>query len=181
MTQISKYNFIQGKYEELSIELGKKDKEMMILRNDLGVVKNEASQLRLDLSSAQEQLAASTLENDQLQSNLLSYKDINNQMNIQIQKTEQLKKSYDVVIRDRDELRSKNQRMKSHLEQLYRKIKEYEDERWLILRPLTFSASAKYGSSTRWCTTYQKEKNYRKSIRLVEKLRASYSFLKSKN
>ena len=39
-------------------------------------------------------------------------------------------------------------------------IKEYEDERWLILRPLTFSASAKYGSSTRWCTTYQKEKNY---------------------
>lgn len=39
-------------------------------------------------------------------------------------------------------------------------IKEYEDEKWLILRPLTFSASAKYGSSTRWCTTYQKEKNY---------------------
>jgi hypothetical protein len=39
-------------------------------------------------------------------------------------------------------------------------IKEFEDERWVILRPLTFSASAKYGSSTRWCTTYQKEKNY---------------------
>jgi hypothetical protein len=39
-------------------------------------------------------------------------------------------------------------------------IREFEDERWVILRPLTFSASAKYGSSTRWCTTYQKEKNY---------------------
>lgn len=39
-------------------------------------------------------------------------------------------------------------------------IKEYEDEKWLAVRPLTFSASAKYGASTRWCTTYQKEKNY---------------------
>jgi hypothetical protein len=39
-------------------------------------------------------------------------------------------------------------------------IKEYEDERWVVVRPLTFSASAKYGASTRWCTTYQKEKNY---------------------
>jgi hypothetical protein len=39
-------------------------------------------------------------------------------------------------------------------------IKEYEDERWVIVRPLTFSASAKYGASTRWCTTYQREKNY---------------------
>ena len=39
-------------------------------------------------------------------------------------------------------------------------IKEFEDEKWVILRPLTFSASAKYGASTRWCTTYQKEKNY---------------------
>lgn len=39
-------------------------------------------------------------------------------------------------------------------------IREFEDEKWLILRPLTFSASAKYGASTRWCTTYQREKNY---------------------
>jgi hypothetical protein len=39
-------------------------------------------------------------------------------------------------------------------------IKEYEDEKWLAVRPLTFSASAKYGASTRWCTTYQKEKQY---------------------
>ena len=39
-------------------------------------------------------------------------------------------------------------------------IKEYEDEKWLVVRPLTFQASMKYGASTRWCTTYQKEKNY---------------------
>ena len=39
-------------------------------------------------------------------------------------------------------------------------IKEFEDEKWIAVRPLTFSASAKYGASTRWCTTYQKEKNY---------------------
>ena len=39
-------------------------------------------------------------------------------------------------------------------------IKEHEDEKWLIVRPLTFSSSAKYGASTRWCTTYQKEKQY---------------------
>jgi hypothetical protein len=30
----------------------------------------------------------------------------------------------------------------------------------VAVRPLTFSASSKYGSSTRWCTTYQREKNY---------------------
>lgn len=39
-------------------------------------------------------------------------------------------------------------------------IKEYEDDIWVIVRPLTFQSSAKYGASTRWCTTYQKEKQY---------------------
>jgi hypothetical protein len=39
-------------------------------------------------------------------------------------------------------------------------IKDYEDEKWVAVRPLTFSASAKYGAGTRWCTTYQKEKQY---------------------
>lgn len=39
-------------------------------------------------------------------------------------------------------------------------IKEYEDETWLAVRPLTFGASSKYGSSTRWCTTYKNEKQY---------------------
>lgn len=39
-------------------------------------------------------------------------------------------------------------------------IKEFEDETWVIVRPLTFAASVKYGAGTRWCTTYQREKNY---------------------
>jgi hypothetical protein len=39
-------------------------------------------------------------------------------------------------------------------------IREYEDETWIAVRPLTFTASAKYGAGTRWCTTYQREKVY---------------------
>jgi hypothetical protein len=35
---------------------------------------------------------------------------------------------------------------------------EYEDDVWLILRPLTFESSSKYGASTKWCTTYSKDK-----------------------
>jgi len=38
--------------------------------------------------------------------------------------------------------------------------KEYEDETWIAVRPLSFEASAKYGASTKWCTTYKKEKEY---------------------
>jgi hypothetical protein len=38
--------------------------------------------------------------------------------------------------------------------------KEYEDDKWLMIRPLTFQSSCKYGSSTRWCTTYKNEKQY---------------------
>lgn len=51
--------------------------------------------------------------------------------------------------------------MKEHIKELEGQVvKEYEDDKWLAVRPLTFSASAKYGSSTRWCTTYEREKNY---------------------
>jgi len=39
-------------------------------------------------------------------------------------------------------------------------VKEYENETWLALRPLTFGASSKYGSATKWCTTYQSDKQY---------------------
>lgn len=39
-------------------------------------------------------------------------------------------------------------------------IKEYEDDDWVIIRPLTFQSSSKYGASTKWCTTYEKEKQY---------------------
>lgn len=39
-------------------------------------------------------------------------------------------------------------------------IKEYEDDTWLFIRPLTFSSSLRYGSGTKWCTTSKKEKSY---------------------
>lgn len=32
-------------------------------------------------------------------------------------------------------------------------VKVFEDDKWLLIRPLTWEASKKYGSSTRWCTT----------------------------
>ena len=32
-------------------------------------------------------------------------------------------------------------------------INVFEDDRWLLVRPLTWEASKKYGSATRWCTT----------------------------
>lgn len=35
--------------------------------------------------------------------------------------------------------------------------KEYEDDSWLIIRPLTHEASKKYGATTRWCTTSEKD------------------------
>lgn len=38
--------------------------------------------------------------------------------------------------------------------------KEYEDEKWVCVRPLSFASSRKYGASTKWCTTYEKEKQY---------------------
>jgi hypothetical protein len=39
-------------------------------------------------------------------------------------------------------------------------IREHDDNTWLALRPLTFGASSKYGAATRWCTTYQNDKQY---------------------
>lgn len=39
-------------------------------------------------------------------------------------------------------------------------IREHDDETWLALRPLTFGASSKYGAATKWCTTYQYDKQY---------------------
>jgi hypothetical protein len=39
-------------------------------------------------------------------------------------------------------------------------VKVHEDDEWLVVRPLTFEASAKYGAGTKWCTTYQTEKQY---------------------
>jgi hypothetical protein len=39
-------------------------------------------------------------------------------------------------------------------------VKEHEDDVWLALRPLTFGSSSKYGAGTKWCTTYQNDKQY---------------------
>jgi hypothetical protein len=30
----------------------------------------------------------------------------------------------------------------------------HNDENWLVIRPLSFASSAKYGASTKWCTTF---------------------------
>ena len=51
--------------------------------------------------------------------------------------------------------------MKEYTKELENQIiKEYEDATWLALRPLTFESSVKYGASTKWCTTYSREKEY---------------------
>jgi hypothetical protein len=39
-------------------------------------------------------------------------------------------------------------------------LKEFEDERWLIVRPLSFQSSLRYGAATKWCTTFKREKDY---------------------
>ncbi len=39
-------------------------------------------------------------------------------------------------------------------------VKVYEDSEWLILRPLTYGASRKYGSNTKWCTTSENNPEY---------------------
>jgi hypothetical protein len=39
-------------------------------------------------------------------------------------------------------------------------IKVFEDDEWLLLRPLTYLASKKYGSNTKWCTTQSNNSEY---------------------
>ena len=39
-------------------------------------------------------------------------------------------------------------------------IKLYDNEEWLLLRPLTFNASKKYGANTKWCTTTEHNNEY---------------------
>jgi hypothetical protein len=36
-------------------------------------------------------------------------------------------------------------------------VRVFEDDTWLVIRPLTFSASCKYGAATKWCTTATSE------------------------
>mgnify|MGYP000930699860 CR=1 FL=1 len=39
-------------------------------------------------------------------------------------------------------------------------IKVFEDDEWLLVRPLTYLASKKYGSNTKWCTTQSDNPEY---------------------
>lgn len=39
-------------------------------------------------------------------------------------------------------------------------IKDFEDQEWLIVRPLTHLASKRYGSNTKWCTTSEHSDNF---------------------
>lgn len=39
-------------------------------------------------------------------------------------------------------------------------IKIYEDEEWILIKPLTWLSSRKYGSSTKWCTAMVKTPEY---------------------
>jgi hypothetical protein len=39
-------------------------------------------------------------------------------------------------------------------------IKIYEDETWLILKPLSWEASKKYGTNSKWCTTSEGNPDY---------------------
>lgn len=39
-------------------------------------------------------------------------------------------------------------------------VKVFEDDEWLLIRPLTYLASKKYGSNTKWCTTQSDNPEY---------------------
>ena len=39
-------------------------------------------------------------------------------------------------------------------------IKIHEDDEWLLIRPLTYVSSKKYGSNTKWCTTQETNPEY---------------------
>ena len=39
-------------------------------------------------------------------------------------------------------------------------IKLMDTDEWLVLRPLTYLASKKYGSNTKWCTTSEGNPDY---------------------
>ena len=39
-------------------------------------------------------------------------------------------------------------------------IRVFENEEWLVLKPLTYEASKKYGSNTKWCTTTENDQSH---------------------
>ena len=51
--------------------------------------------------------------------------------------------------------------IKLHTKTLEKQVhKEFEDDKWLLVRPLSFESSSVYGSGTKWCTTFKREKDY---------------------
>lgn len=79
------------------------------------------------------------LENKRIpNSDVTSYsdwEDINNQVNVA-------------------ELTSLNKKLTKQIEVVY------EDDEWLVLKPLSFLSSITYGSNTKWCTSMKNEKEY---------------------
>jgi hypothetical protein len=39
-------------------------------------------------------------------------------------------------------------------------VKLFEDEDWIMLKPLTFESSLKYGYNTKWCTAMENDRSY---------------------
>ena len=51
--------------------------------------------------------------------------------------------------------------LKNETKQMENQIRRiFENDEWLIMRPLTFESSLKYGSNTKWCTTMKNEFSY---------------------
>ena len=47
-------------------------------------------------------------------------------------------------------------------------VRVHEDDEWLLVRPMTFLASKKYGANTKWCTTQERYWNdYYKTYKLI--------------
>lgn len=53
--------------------------------------------------------------------------------------------------------KSESRHIEKEMEKQVQKISD--DEEWLVLRPLTYESSKKYGSNTKWCTTHN-ERTY---------------------
>jgi len=53
--------------------------------------------------------------------------------------------------------KSESRHIEKEMEKQVQKISD--DEEWLVLRPLTYESSKKYGSNTKWCTTHN-ERSY---------------------
>lgn len=51
--------------------------------------------------------------------------------------------------------------LKSNLKEMEKQIKKiYETHEWLVIRPLTYQSSMKYGSNTKWCTAGVNQQTY---------------------